>query len=161
MCRFFPNFLKLDFFEEHKLEVIDVTFTGGSSHFLCREKESDVKRVFSIGNNDFGQLGNNSALSTHAPVEITDQFPDEVIQISSGGYHTLALTASNQVYGFGKLNKGQFATKWQRGQPKFAKTPQKIELPKDIELSKIYAGSLYTMLEVVKNPTQTEVENQE
>lgn len=106
MCRFFPNFLKLDFFEEQKLEVIDVTFTGGSSHFLCREKESDVKRVFSIGNNDFGQLGNNSALSTHEPVEITDQFPEEVIQISSGGYHTLALSASNQVYGFGKLNKG-------------------------------------------------------
>jgi len=36
-CKFFPNFLKLDYFEERKLDVIDVTFTGGSTHILCRE----------------------------------------------------------------------------------------------------------------------------
>ena len=114
-CRFFSNFLKLDFFEEQKLDVIDVTFTGGSSHILCRERESDRKRLFSIGNNDFGQLGSGTSLSTYSPVEITEQFPDEVLQIASGGFHTLALTASNQVYGFGKLSKGQFGTRWSAG----------------------------------------------
>ena len=71
-CKFFPNFLKLDYFEERKLDVIDVTFTGGSTHILCRDKDSGCKRLFSIGNNDFGQLGSGSSLSTHDPVEITD-----------------------------------------------------------------------------------------
>ena len=105
-CRYFPNFRKMDYFEEQKLDVIDVTFTGGSSHILCREKNTERKRLFSIGNNDFGLLGNNSKLSSHDPVEITDRIPDEVLQIASGGFHTLALTANNQIYGFGKSTKG-------------------------------------------------------
>ena len=83
-----------------------MTFTGGSSHFLCRERETDRNRLFSLGNNDFGQLGNDSRLSSHVPVEITDKVPSEVIQIASGGFHTLALTDNNQLYGFGKFSKG-------------------------------------------------------
>lgn len=79
LCSFFPNFLKLDFFEEQKLEVIDVTFTAGSSHFLCREQETNLNRLFSIGNNDFGQLGNGSALTSHVPIEITEQFTDDIL----------------------------------------------------------------------------------
>lgn len=86
--------------------MVDISFTGGSCHVLCRDRDTGSNRLFCVGNNDFGQLGNNSKLSSHEPVEITDRFPDEVIQISSGGYHTLALTAGNQLYGFGKLNKG-------------------------------------------------------
>ena len=39
-CSFFPNFLKLDFFEEQKVDVVDATFTGGSSHFLTRDRET-------------------------------------------------------------------------------------------------------------------------
>ena len=76
-CKFFPNFLKLDFFDvEQKLDVTDVTFTGGSAHILTKERGNSTKsRLFSVGNNDFGQLGNNSALSSHVPVEITDHFP--------------------------------------------------------------------------------------
>lgn len=75
-----------------------------------------------------------------------------MIQISSGGFHTLAVTSKNQVYGFGKLSKGQFASKWTKGQEKFAKKPQKVQLPEGQEVSKVYAGSLYSMLEVVTEP---------
>ena len=74
-----------------------------------------------------------------------------MLQIASGGFHTLALTANNQIYGFGKSTKGQFASKWTKGQPKFTSQPTLINLPNDIELSKVYAGSLFTLLEVT-NP---------
>ena len=89
-----------------------MTFTAGSSHFLCREKESGRNRLFSVGNNDFGQLGNGSSLASHVPVDISEKFSDEVIQIASGGYHTLAITNNNKVYGFGKRTKGQFASRF-------------------------------------------------
>ena len=115
MTPFFPNFLKHDFFTENKLDVLDCTFTAASSHFLCRDRATCKNRVFSVGNNQFGQLGNNSILASHTPVEITDRFDSEVKQISSGGYHTLVLTASNQVYGFGKLSHGQLGKKWTKG----------------------------------------------
>ena len=77
---------------------------------MTKERTDEEKtRLFSIGNNDFGQLGSNSQLSSHEPVEITRQFPEDdnqIIQIASGGFHTLALTDKNRTYGFGKLTKG-------------------------------------------------------
>ena len=133
--------------------MIDVTFTGGSSHILCREQDSTKRRLFSIGNNDFGQLGNDNSLSSHDPVEITSQFPEEVLQIASGGYHTLAITQNDMLYGFGKLSKGQFGTVWTAGKPKFAAKPERIQIPEGLEPSKVYAGSLFSMLEVT-DPTK-------
>ena len=106
MTPFFPNFLKHDFFTEQKVDVLDCSFTAASTHFLCRDKTTGKRRVFCVGNNQFGQLGNDSILVSHNPVEITERFDDEVLQISSGGYHTLALTASNKVYGWGKKSHG-------------------------------------------------------
>lgn len=103
---FFPNFMKHDFFTENKLDVLDCTFTATSSHFLCRDRATCKNRVFSVGGNMFGQLGNDSQLTNHVPVEITSRFDSEVLQISSGGYHTLALTANNKVYAWGKMNHG-------------------------------------------------------
>jgi len=66
--------LKLDFFDvKSQLDVVDVTFTGGSSHILTKERTPEEKpRLFSIGNNDFGQLGSNNQISSHEPVEITN-----------------------------------------------------------------------------------------
>ena len=76
-----------------------------------------------------------------------------MLQIASGGFHTLVLTANNQIYGFGKLTKGQFASKWTKGQTKYASQPTLVNLPSGIELSKVYAGSLFSVLEVT-HPNQ-------
>ena len=54
LCKFFSNFMKVDFFEQNQLDVQQVSFTGGSSHFLCRDKVSDRNKLFSVGCNDFG-----------------------------------------------------------------------------------------------------------
>ena len=121
-CKYFPNFFKLDFFDiDKQLDVIDVAFTGGSSHFLTKERTSEGEEakhhLFSVGNNDFGQLGSNNVISTYEPVEITQHFPqddNQILQIASGGFHTMALTDKNRTYGFGKVTKGQFAMPWSR-----------------------------------------------
>jgi len=78
------------------------------------------------------------------------------VQIASGGYHTLAVTDSNQVFGFGKLSKGQLASNWRRGECKFAQTPTKIAFDPHLELSKVYAGSLFSIMEVAGETKQTE-----
>ena len=140
-CKYFPNFFKLDFFDiDKQLDVIDVTFTGGSSHFLTKERTSEGEeakhRLFSVGNNDFGQLGSNNVISTYEPVEITQHFPqddNQILQIASGGFHTMALTDKNRTYGFGKVTKGQFAMPWSRSQPKFFSKPTLMNIPAELE----------------------------
>lgn len=140
-CKYFPNFFKLDFFDiDKQLDVIDVAFTGGSSHFLTKERTSEGEEakhhLFSVGNNDFGQLGSNNVISTYEPVEITQHFPqddNQILQIASGGFHTMALTDKNRTYGFGKVTKGQFAMPWSRSQPKFFSKPTLMNIPAELE----------------------------
>ena len=93
----------------------------------------------------FGQLGNDSQLTSHVPVEITDKFDSEVVQISSGGYHTLALTGTNKVYAWGKMNHGQLGRKWTKSMEKFVKIPIPVDMPTKSKVKKVAAGSLYSM----------------
>lgn len=62
----------------------------------------------------------------------------------------MAVTANDQVYGFGKLSKGQFGAPWSKGQTKFAAKPTRVPIPEGVEPSKVYTGSLFTMLEVTE-----------
>ena len=121
--------MKHDFFTENKLDVLDCTFTATSTHFLCRDRATCKNRVYSVGGNMFGQLGNDSQLTNHVPVEITSRFDSEVLQISSGGYHTLALTANNKVYAWGKMSHGQLGKRWTKSMEKFVKIPILVEMP--------------------------------
>ena len=88
-------------------------------------------------------------------MEITEKFPDEVVQIASGGYHTLALTANNECYGFGKQSKGQMGMPWKRGTQKGTADPVRVPIggseADKPELSKVYAGSLFAMMEIADN----------
>ena len=38
-------------------------------------------------------------------------FDSEVVNVSAGGYHALALTKSGKVYGWGKKSKSQLGTR--------------------------------------------------
>ena len=154
---FFPNFLKLDFFQEKKLNVVDVSFTALSSHFLCWDEQLNKYRVFSVGNNDFGNLGNGSSIKSYVPVEITDKFGSEIVQIESGGFHTLALSDDGDIYAFGKITKGQHGQRWQKGQSKIASKPVKIPgIPKEkhLRVTDISCGSLFAAARVEHDPSQ-------
>ena len=60
----------------------------------------------------------------------------------------MALSASNQVYGFGKLSNGQLGMQYTKGQKKFASVPTPISLPTKGKITKVACGSLYSTIMV-------------
>ncbi|MCF7932184.1 MAG: InlB B-repeat-containing protein [Acholeplasmataceae bacterium] len=76
--------------------------SAGWAHGYALSSEG---RLFSWGNNLYGQLGNGSTVSIHTPTDITSMFdlmPDEIIiDVTSGYYHGLALTSLGRVFTWG------------------------------------------------------------
>lgn len=69
-------------------------------------------RVYCWGNNDNGQLGNNSTADSAVPVKVSDTAPSalsnkEVIDISAGYYFTCALSSDGSVACWGRNSTGQ------------------------------------------------------
>ena len=70
MIPFFPEFRKLDQFGS-SLKVVDVALGAISTHILARsESNADDIKMFAIGDNEFGQLGNGTTLNSHNAIEI-------------------------------------------------------------------------------------------
>jgi len=68
-------------------------------------------RVFTWGNNEFGQLGDNSVTNKYSPTDITSRFGllsgDKIIDISSGRDHSSALSSTGRVFTWGYNKYGQ------------------------------------------------------
>ncbi len=68
-----------------------------------------------MGDNTYGQLGVNPILikNTNRPilVELDENFASQIIDVSAGAYHTVAVTATGEVYTWGRNNKGQLGRK--------------------------------------------------
>lgn len=60
----------------------------------------------------------------------------------------MALTASNNVYGWGKMSHGQLGKKWVKGEQKFTNVPTPIEMPSKGKIEKVACGSLYSTVMV-------------
>ncbi|CAB3378358.1 Hypothetical predicted protein [Cloeon dipterum] len=64
--------------------------------------------VFSWGENGFGQLGLGTTKETKVPTKISGLLEHKkIVQVASGGGHTLALTSEGEVYAFGRNYSGQ------------------------------------------------------
>ncbi len=68
-------------------------------------------RMFTWGDNGYGQLGDGTESYRHTPTEVTDQFDlvagETIASISLGSWHSSALTSSGSVFTWGYNGDGQ------------------------------------------------------
>ncbi len=86
-------------------KIVDVSI--GASHGMAM---SMLGNVYVWGNNNFGQLGNQSQTNLIKPEKL-DFGGEKVIDIACGSFHSYVLTNLNFLYGFGYNGYGQLADK--------------------------------------------------
>lgn len=125
----------------------------GKEHVLML---NNVNVAYSVGTNSYGQLGrgtynhgyvvemivNNSTIFTNA----------NIVEIACGGYHSMLIDSSSNVYVCGKNDKGQLGINNKIEQNRMTN----ISLPLDIgndSIKKISGGLNHTILMTTKNGT--------
>lgn len=64
-------------------------------------------KVYSCGNNFFGQLGTNNNIKYYQPQLMSGTNNNIIVDMSSGAHHNLLLTSNNSVFSCGRNNYGQ------------------------------------------------------
>jgi alpha-tubulin suppressor-like RCC1 family protein len=107
-------------------------------------------QLYAFGYNWFGQLGNANNNQTEEPnptpsLVTLPGASGPVIQVAAGGFHSLALTATGQLYAFGDNNAGQLGTA--TSSPTGANpTPTLVALPGATgPVTKIAAGEFFSL----------------
>uniref|UniRef100_A0A0G4HZU8 Uncharacterized protein n=1 Tax=Chromera velia CCMP2878 TaxID=1169474 RepID=A0A0G4HZU8_9ALVE len=123
--------------------VMQVALGGGHTLVACRSG-----RLFSWGGNGNGQLGNGTYGSGEretSPVEVfLGTEGEKVLVVAAGWYHSLVLTSSGKVFGFGRDSDGQLGL---GNSDHSLSTPQWVEkLPE--EMVEIAAGSRHSFVRV-------------
>ena len=120
---------------ENEITISPNVITNGSHTISLREDG----KVFTWGDNTYGQLGNGTVTTSDEPVEVT--FPEGTIitQIAAGENHNVALDSNGNVWTWGRNNNYQIGNTRENQY-----TPYKVSnLPKVI---KIAAGNNNTMV---------------
>lgn len=63
--------------------------------------------ILGWGLNNSGQLGIGDYNNTHVPIEIREFRDKDVVHMTGGSHHTIALLANGEVYGFGRTDEGE------------------------------------------------------
>jgi alpha-tubulin suppressor-like RCC1 family protein len=108
-------------------------------------------QLYAFGDNEYGALGNTSNDETHEPNPTPSlvTLPGEVgqvTQVAAGENHSLAVTSSGQLYGFGDNNDGQLgnATNDKTGHPN--PTPTLVTLPgAGGPVTQVAAGAFFSL----------------
>lgn len=112
--------------------------SAGTFHSIVFDEEGSV---FGFGNNESFQLGIQSSTSkVHSPVRI--EGVTQVIQVSCGKDHTLALTKEEQVFAWGNNQHGQVGIPTSSEDP-FVKNPTKVAIEDVLHVS---AGPTYSLV---------------
>ena len=120
---------------KNEITISPNVITNGSHTISLREDG----KVFTWGDNTYGQLGNGTVITSDEPVEVT--FPEGTIitQIAAGENHNVALDSNGNVWTWGRNNNYQIGNTRENQY-----TPYKVSnLPKVI---KIAAGNNNTMV---------------
>lgn len=111
------------FTSQQRPKFVDIV--AGVEHLVALDKDG---HVWTVGRNDFGQLGvGDNRVHRYAvkPIDITDKFNlngDRIAGINSGDYHSFAITENGQIYAWGRNDHGQLST----GNANNAMTPVNI-----------------------------------
>jgi tRNA A-37 threonylcarbamoyl transferase component Bud32 len=81
-----------------------VDFVHGENHYMALTNDG---HIYSWGSNSFGQLGNGSKKDENKPKLIDYLINGQIILISCGSYHSLALNKNGEVYAWGDNSYGQ------------------------------------------------------
>ena len=76
----------------------------GDSHSAAITEKN---RLFTWGNGTFGRLGHGIDTTEKKPKLVEDLDNYEIIQVSCGAFHTLAVTSNGLVFGFGQGKYGK------------------------------------------------------
>ena len=107
--------------------------------------------VLAFGDNDFGQLGSTTNIGTGSPNPRPTLvgLPGEigpVTQVAAGGGHSLAVTASGQLYAFGINGTGELGSSANNGTNNPNPTPTVVTLPGEIgPVTQVAAGANHSL----------------
>ncbi len=79
------------------------TLAGGASHFIALQPDGTV---WAWGSNNNGQLGDGSTSASPVPVRVA-QLPANIVAVSAGGNHSMALTSDGNVWTWGRNDFGE------------------------------------------------------
>ncbi|WP_332460628.1 MULTISPECIES: RCC1 domain-containing protein [Bifidobacterium] len=130
--------------------------SAGGSHSLALGSDGNV---YAWGYNYYGRLGDGTTSERHAPVRVRtpdrSTYPDlpadfTYLQVSAGGFHSLALGSDGNAYAWGYNGSGQLGdgTSSNRYTPVRVKTPdRKIypDLPADFTYLQVSTGYYHSL----------------
>ncbi len=108
---------------------------------------SGAGSVFTWGNNQYGQLGNGTLITSSYPIDITNNFNlsnDKIIEISSGGFYSMALSEEGHIFTWGSNNYGQLGDGTHRDFSSPIDITAKFDLKND-KIVEISAGKIHSM----------------
>ncbi|XMB72288.1 BMP family ABC transporter substrate-binding protein [Mycoplasmatota bacterium WC30] len=107
-------------------------------------------RVFTWGNNDYGQLGDGTTIGKMMPVDITSQFylseSEIVTQVSLGGYHAGALTSEGRAFTWGWNDEGQLGDGTRIDSSTPVEITSKFSLHEDEKITKLVLGHKHSLV---------------
>jgi alpha-tubulin suppressor-like RCC1 family protein len=131
---------------EPKIESDIVQISCGGLHTMVLTAEH---KVYTCGWNGYGQLCHGDNRDRHT-LELID-FDKEVIAVEGSSFHSLVLTKDGEVYACGKNNNGECGLGHTRG----VNSLQRVCLPADVHVSRIFTGSDHSIFLTEDNELYT------
>lgn len=105
---------------------------------------SDGTKIYGYGKNKYGQLGlgDNVDRDYISQVDFELEEDDAIVSLKCGYYHTIALSKSGKVYGWGRGVEGQLGPSVTRT----SNIPIQINYPFLNEIDSIYTGAYHTII---------------
>ena len=95
--------------------------------------------LWAWGQNNYGQLGDNTKVTKKTPVQIEASIRFE--KVSAGTNHTLAIDEDGNLYAWGQNNYGQLG----KGDTKIRIIPNQVEVSGGIHFKEVSAGKYHSM----------------